>query len=137
MGQVAAFDEQLHGTGVILFSRLHTCETLISQTPVYPLIYGSYSIIKHQHYTYACQEEGDQQDTHEPTRQQQQKKQGTRVADGALQPSVTFVVSVSSCSLCRCPVKLESDPENKKKQRSLPVSPERNSSGYSNPIIQP
>lgn len=48
--QVAAFDEQLQGTGVILFSRLHTCETLISQTPVYPLIYGSCSIIKHQHY---------------------------------------------------------------------------------------
>lgn len=53
--QVAAFDEQLHGTGVILFSRLHMCETLISQTPVYPLIYSSCSIIKHQHYVCTSQ----------------------------------------------------------------------------------
>lgn len=85
----------------------------------------------------AHHQEGDQQDVDEPTLQQQQKKPSTRRAEVALHLSVTFVVSVSSCSVCRWPVKLETDPQNKEEQRSLPVSPERNSSGYSNPIIQP
>lgn len=39
-------------TDVISFSRLHACETLISETPMYPLIYGSCSIIKHHCYVY-------------------------------------------------------------------------------------
>jgi len=35
-----------------LLSRLHASETLISVTPVYPLICGSCSIIKHQRYVH-------------------------------------------------------------------------------------
>lgn len=49
---VTVFDEQPRGTDVELLSRLCACETLISKTPVYPLIYGICSIIKHQCYVY-------------------------------------------------------------------------------------
>lgn len=51
-GSPSVFDEQLLGTGVTLFSRLHAYETLISQTPGYLLISGSCSTIKHQCYVY-------------------------------------------------------------------------------------
>lgn len=80
----------------------------------------------------AYQQAGDLQGIYE-----QQRRKQRRRAEVALHLSVTFAVSVSSCSVCGRPVKLETDPQNKKKQRSLPVSPERNSSGCSNPIIHP
>lgn len=54
------------------------------------------------------------------SRKREKKKTDTEQQEAVLHLSITSVVSVSSCSVCRCPGKLETDPQHGEKQRSLP-----------------